>query len=385
MIAVNALVNKKGGYIIIHSPHDHLVGKFDQQVDDSLKRLIPDQSSYHSYFSRYITDDGKHVVYRVKPKSGRRPLSILKYHTMVSLNCCVLEPTQGEFQNLLTEASLTADEEEESDEDDSDEDDSDEDDSDEDDSDEDDSDDEDDDSDGEDDSEHEEDDRMEGFMTNLVKGKRIMFGSVPFQEDIRTQAKCPENAKKSDTNGIQGLLTKLWNNFKITHYISAFSKVRYGGSIYVGVKEKSKGFFWCEGCELSDDDKNLLERKILSKIEKTTLCVGTAMPQQLVSVRFHPVKNSAEDTEAEGGERGGKQRYVVQIKVRRYKHGLIFHAPGQNLDTDGQGPELYTHSKHSMKPERVTPEDWLKHSNDLQSMKVYRVKPGSERLAESGM
>ena len=360
MVAVNALVNEKGGYVVIHSQHDHLVGKFDQQVDSSLKRLIPDQSSYHSYFSRYITDDGNHVVYRVKPRFGRRPLGILKYHTMVSLNCGVFEPTQGEFQNLLTEASLTADEEEESDEDDSD--------------------DEDDDSDGEDDSEHEEDDRMEEFMTSLVKGERIMFGSVPLQEDIRTQAKCPQNANTcggrfTDTNGIQGLLTKLWGNFKITHYISAFSKVRNGGSTYVGVEEKSKAMFFCEGFELSDDDKNRLEREILSKIERTTLCVGTAMPQQLVSVRFHPVRNSAEDTEAEGGEPGGKQRYIVQIKVRHYKHGLIFHAPGQNLDTDGKGPELYRCPDRAMKPERVTLEDWLKYSDDLQSMHVYRVQP----------
>lgn len=509
MQAVNALLNEKGGYIVMHAEHSDHLGNFDHKVDQSLRELVPSQSCYHDFYRRYITEDGRHVVFHVKHRSGRRPLSIFRHHTKISLNSCVLDPTQGEFQYLLNKASGTAscrtqqdrvqDESDEADPDDT----------------EDDTEEDKDDSDEEDDSE-EEDAKRHKFMLDLVKGEQIMYGKIPFQESIQIQAKAPAHTNTSSTSKhssgsagsfgskasggptdsdsskdssgpkdcsgpkdsdsppdsggptvstgpkdsdysadasgpagscgseafgsrtdsggleevrgrnklgdsgdkitIRTLIDKIWNNFRLNHYISAFSNVRKGGSFYCGITEVKKTLFKSEGFELDDDEKQQMKEEILNKIESTMLCIGTTEPQNLVTVHFHPVKISkaekvrsveqdtpgtvmearqeqtgsqqskneeqsaeskpeegkqrpeAKDTEEEQhgkGKDGKKQIYIVEFRVNSYKHGLIFH--------EMRGPELYrclTTAGSFRDPKRCTLKDWLKHSSVSRSMRV---------------
>ena len=315
---VNALLNTKGGYVIIHCYYPQFLEEFDKMIDNKLRDQVPDGMVYHDIFRRYITDDGRHVVFCVRCSSPDRFFSIVEFNTNVSLNGSCPEPTQRELYSLLAKAS---------------------------------------DSDGDGRTTTvDEKDRRDNFMENLVKGEEIMFGAIPFQEDLRTQAKSRDprtQENKKGQNLVQALVDRIWKS-RLPESISAFSLVPKGGSVYFDVyekkentadgrkkeneadgrkkgnetggrkkgneadgqkkKKKTEGIelcrFFCLGVELDDDEKTQLETKLQERISRSMLWIGRDKPEK-PQIKFHEVRLKRDTTDAGGSQNttdtGGSQ------------------------------------------------------------------------------
>ena len=353
---VNSLLNGKGGTVVIHSKNPNLLERFDQKVDKKLIDLISDGSMYHDLFERGYSDDA-HLVYRIKPCAKNKPWSTLDFKTKTSTNKGRDVPSYVQLsvwlENLCAQPNRSFKS------------------------------------------------ANEGDM-EFENGKQVFikkdYGREPFQESMTIQAKSLRHATTQD------LVRHCWKTLKLNEYISAFTKIRGGGSVYFGVGEhkeekelwisalprctkfvklttharaekwniwkdpnlrtkptlfyvakgnkvktveKATGEFWTEAIHLTKEERVRFHRGILERVVDELKWVGVEEPYDPVQVFFHDVASAPTD------------HCVIEVKVNYY-HGLCFH--------DKEGPESYRikgpgNPRTAPAPHRIDFPEWVESFN----------------------
>ena len=368
---VNSLFNEVGGAVVIHSNNPNLLEQFDKQVDDKLTDLISDGSMYHDVFERFYFDNA-HLLYLIKPSARTKPLSTLDFKTKTSVNKGKDVPSYVQMSVWLKTLCDSSDSPES------------------------------------DSPESADKDDMQ-----FENGKQVFikkdYGREPFQESITIQAKSLRKTTKQD------LVKPSWGKLNLNEYISAFTKIRVGGSVYFGVREhkeeqelwisalpqctsfvelttqgrnekwniwkdrnleteptlyyvakgdkgmtvqKETGQFWTEAIQLTEEERVQFRSGILERVENELKWVGAEEPYDPVQVVFHPVANAPAD------------HYVIEVRINYY-HGLCFY--------DKEGPESYRikgPGDPRAEPEihRIPLHDWVKsfNANAAEKMKAYK-------------
>ena len=362
--AMNALLNQGSGEVIVHADKLELLNFFDEQVDDKLQKMVTDETCFTDNFER-ITYDEKHIVFRVIPKHRR--LSTLVANTTLSLDRGKAVPSQAQLRNLGDCAS-----------------------------------------------EEQEDAPVNNRDTLILENGQQVFVAnskrrVPFQESRNMQAK---RMVRNDAvgNKVEQFTEDCWKTLCLAEYISAFSKLQGGGSVYLGLKEEKidgekewremeereykdrlrvNGPRWkvwkndnaccvaeesdvpvqtvqtgkviCEGVSLSEDERRLLSEGIKTRVEKEMLWLSRFPSPFPVKVLFHEIRGAPDNTHR-----------VVEVKVDKY-HGLSFFT--------SEGPEAYKPSTATagIQPaaanpvRRINVDDWLKlvHKDNRPTLKKY--------------
>ncbi|XP_070175880.1 uncharacterized protein [Littorina saxatilis] len=364
----NALLNGRAGNIVIHSSDHNLLEKFDQKVDPKLKDLLSDGSMYHNVFERSYFDP-YHLVYRVKPSAGRRVWSTLDFKSKVSYNKGIEPPSYRNMSVCIDTLCATSPEL----------------------------------------GDHRQ--TQEKFVFEL--GEEVVVWKKKeqneeevevFQESMTLQAKAIHiQAEREPDYGLLRLklADHCWNSLKLKEYITAFTKIRGGGSIFLGVSEhktrqvawelpdpnivngpftvageqwgvwqdkhgpdppivyhlareaktneQATGQFITDAFQLTDYEKECFQDDILERVRKLKW-IGITDHSGVVQVDFHDVNINGNH---------GDGCCVIEIKINYY-HGLCFY--------DTEGPESYRcrppiqGSIFQSKPEleRIQVNDWIK-------------------------
>ena len=316
---VNSLLNGVGGTVVIHSNNPNLLEPFDQKVDDTLTGLISDGSMYHNVFERSYFDNN-HLVYRIKPSKRPRPYSTLDFKTKTSANKGIQVPSYVQISVWLKKVCAKL----------------------------------------QDNSESANECHME-----FKKGEEVFiikdYGRESFQESTTIQAKYPMTDRR--------LAMHCWKSMKLNEYISAFTKIRGGGSVYFGVSEKTSRTlrhkvrsvkFIAEAIQLTEAERVQFHRGILERVVDELKWVGAEEPYDPVQVFFHHVTDPPDNN------------YVTEVKVNYY-HGLCFH--------DKEGPKSYRiqgpgDPRTEPKIHRIPVLDWVKSFNVNAAEKMQAYKPG---------
>ena len=330
---LNALLNEGGGIMCLHINNPHMLGAFEQRVNLAMAALVPDDTLFEDNFERHFKDEN-HVIFRVKRK--RRPLSTLSFNTKISYD---MDPTHGQMRYFLQKKK-------------------------------------------------EDDDPFadtEALECRFKKDEEVKVWKGVFQKSMSVQAKKISKTFAGKNDRISELVELFFHENKGTFlpkYITAFSKLKQGGSIILGIYEYKKdvlkwtevdehekselltfnkaglrlwkdkndvylvapsspvakesvetGEFICEGIVLTQEEQENLSEHIKRKVTEEMYWhpdqlshngssrAGTASEfKPPVDVKFHKV---------EGGE---ENLVVVEVAVRKYE-GAAF----QN----SEGPEAY--------------------------------------------
>ncbi|KAK7105918.1 uncharacterized protein [Littorina saxatilis] len=202
---INSFLNGRGGEIIIHANDHNHIDVFDQKIDEKLQALVPDDALYQEVYERYFIDKN-HVEFRVIPRSAQKPHSTWDFRTKFSVNKGIVDPSHGHMLHLFDIISAAA---------------------------------------------HIPSVSLASRGTPCFKYDEqvcITIGSVekPLHENISTQFKAFGADCKQEN-----IKMYCWDISKA--YISAFSKIVGGGSVYIGVTEESEpDYKWTE---ISDSSK----------------------------------------------------------------------------------------------------------------------------------
>lgn len=330
---LNALFNDGGGFMCLHVKNPHMLGAFEQSVNMAMADLVPDDTMFEDNFERHLKDKN-HVIFRVIQNS--RPLSTYSFNTKVSYDKGVENPTHGQMRYYLNrrwddDGAVTSA-------------------------------------------------NTDGFK--FRQGEEVEVPEGVFQESMHIQAKRIPNTYECQNERIRTFVTDFFNHREwgmyLPKYITAFSKLKRGGSILLGVSEhKDKVLKWtrvdqseknelltlhkpefdlwkdkdglyfvatdspeakgnaqtvefrCQGIVLTREEQEELSRCIKSKVKDEMLwepvgesSTGSRTPgfQPPVEVHFLPVEGGPADL------------VVVEVVVRHYK-GVAF--------WDGDGPTAY--------------------------------------------
>ncbi|KAK7496380.1 hypothetical protein BaRGS_00012302, partial [Batillaria attramentaria] len=312
---LNARINAGGGTVCVHIDKPHRLGSFDEKIDDRMMELIPDDSLFSQNFERHYLPDKKHVLFRVIPRP-RHYLSTLNFNTTQSLNKGLSELTHGQMRSYLKELKSRTPAPE---------------------------------SPGAEPEVTLKFERKKEVM--IVKGK----DEVHFQESICMQAKSVDEKLAlpgGNAHRIVDLAKYFWEGTSksLPHYISAFTKLTKGGSVYFGVSEGkgtgdhndvATGSFICDGVELNDRDCEDLKKLILRYVrEKMMWIPGLEEHCNPVDVKFHEVKKAG-------------CLFVIEVAVK-YFHGVAFYnpeekkQPRQGDPDDDRGVIVRTNSRKSL-------------------------------------
>jgi len=200
LINLNALLNDGGGVMCLHVKDPHMLGAFEQSVNLAMAALVPDDTMFEDNFERHLKDKN-HVIFRVIQNS--RPLSTYSFNTKVSYDKGLENPTHGQMKYYLKRK-------------------------------------------------WDEDEASAGTNTNdytFKEGEEVKVPSGVFQENMNIQAKTIPDAVRGENEKISKLVTEFfdkdnWSTY-LPKYITAFSKLKRGGSILLGVSEhKDKVLKW---------------------------------------------------------------------------------------------------------------------------------------------
>ena len=316
--SVNALMNNGTGIAVLHTEEPHLFGLFSQVVGSRISGLVSDNSCYAGNFEVNFEDD-YHIIFRVKP-IVRRPWSVLSFNTNLSHDKGQGDPTHGQLRQLLQSSDSVED---------------------------------------------------SGSATRQLRIREPIFlqkegrNEIKFKETIESddapivkkfifheavgiEAKGMTGCKMRSQSGTQRpdtVFEYMWDF--LPKYITSFSKLSFGGSVYFGVKEETKKegkkewntgkFLYEEVLELDEDEQNKLREKICTAAETRLLWHPKFPGGNPVQVEFH-------DT----GRRRNKC-YIVEVVVGRFP-GCVF------LESDG--PESYMLRKRKLV--RVSGDDCIR-------------------------
>ncbi|KAK7491170.1 hypothetical protein BaRGS_00017607 [Batillaria attramentaria] len=300
---MNARLNAGGGSVCVHIDDPHCLGFFDEKVDDKMMELIADDTLFSDNFERCYQDEN-HVLFRVKQRQ-RCHLSTFNFNTKQSLDRGLSDLTHGQMRHWIAHRSTS------------------------------------------------EPAASGKNRLRFVKGEVVKDGNGVFQESVSVQAKrVPETlAEKGgeDENRIESLAEYCWEGTSkpLSHYISAFTKLRQGGSVYFGLSEEKRGEkqemrtgrFKCDGVALDDSERKKLRRLIVQKVS-----------QNMQSIPIPPADDSPVEVEFRQVVEGGADLFIVEVAVK-YVDGVVFYA---------RGPLSYRLSQ-SGKDEEITIKEWIKH------------------------
>ena len=215
------------------------------------------------------------------------------------------------------------------------------------------------------------------------------------------------------------LVNRLWKTWGLPHYISAFSLVPGGGSIYFDVEESRQRelsssktsvyctTYICRGVELTEAESNELKTQIQNKMS-SMLWLGSRQPER-PEIIFHEVRpeqhsdaqvpdqkmtqqqqqqqQQVPQEKCSPGEEGrqadhqelNRQIYVVEVRVMEYKHGVVFR--------DHEGPLVYEVPRGPQEPVEARDSQELAEARDSQELAEARDSQelagarGSQELA----
>ncbi|KAL8624033.1 hypothetical protein ACOMHN_041623 [Nucella lapillus] len=345
---INAFMNEGCGMICLHLKDPHMLGHFEQTVNPRMADLIPDDTPFHDNFERHILGKN-HVIFRVKPTSGM--LSTFCFNSKISLDCGVEDPTQGQMRYLMKHKRDPAT------------------------------------------------DDKHKFSFNFTRGQNVKVEIEKVGENGTKEESVFQECKSIQAKSVPKIQGSFCDILKsvffekdkmgtfLPKYISAFSKLPRGGSIFLGIKEakietpkwtrvekteknqlltlhnpnfdlwKDKdgqyliaenspvgkalepGEFKCEGIKLTQEERETLPERVKQLIKKNMLwCAGG--PQPHVGVEYHRVE----------GTDGSEALFVVEFQVHRYQ-GMGFFEPGPIAYRISKGAE----GEHT---EKMSVEDW---------------------------
>ena len=205
---INAMLNEGHGILCVHTSTPHLLGPFDEAVNKRMFSLIPDDTLFDDNFERHFKDK-EHVIFRVRPR--RRPFSTCCFNTKLSTDTGLVDPTPGQMRYFLKKQSETHPDQQ--------------------------------------DSEIPEQDTTLIFTEGEEVKVSIGNTDIVFQESIRTQAKQMPQMSEGDRKkwSYGNILRFFEEKNRLQKYITAFSKLKTGGSIFWGVSEqKEENKNWTE-------------------------------------------------------------------------------------------------------------------------------------------
>lgn len=282
---MNALLNEGGGLMYLHVENPHLMGNFSEQVDDKLAKMIPDDSTFAEVFNRSQVDDN-HIRYEVF--HGSRPLSTLNFNTKLSLDKGLCDPTHGQIRKQCSNFHPSTEEVAVG------------------------------------------EGGGGGVLDPLTKDDFVNLNGFGFQESVKAQAKRvrQELQSRERNRSVKKLVDFFWSSVSLPEYISAFTKLDRGGSVYFGVSEektedgKTTGKFLCEGVQLNEVE----QRKIRDNLQEKTISdmkwLAHSVPVSPIEISFHQVGTG--DVRSDF--------YVMEVGVKSLR-GLSFY--------DKSGPKAY--------------------------------------------
>ncbi|XP_070177513.1 uncharacterized protein [Littorina saxatilis] len=287
---IAALLNSGGGIAVLHTESTHLFGVFQELVRDRLVRMIPDDSLFTAHFEANVHDD-HHVYFRVKANAGRS-VCISAFHTKLRVGTSLRDPTQSQFRKLLRE--LTG--------------------------------------------QHSQISEGQKRVRKLILGNSGDVVTVGISTDIgacrtfmfqETEEMDARRLPTVEENNPAKVFEYIWRS--LPFFISAFSKLSAGGSVFYGIAEQkwtssekavpgNAGRFMYEGALILD--KGQLREQITTSAKMALLWYPSFPKDDPVDVVFHPVNT----------EDPGVQCYVVEVAVRHFP-GVVFY--------NKEGPEVY--------------------------------------------
>ena len=208
LVYMNALLNEGHGVLCIHVKDPFKIGKFDEAVDEKMLKLIPDNTFFHENFERHYHDEN-HVMFRVIPR--KRPMSTHSFNTKVLTDTGFTEPTHGQIRHFLSLTKTARGQKRKA---------------------------------GDQEERPVSSERLTFTNGQAVfiektteKGKKK---TIPFQESMRAQAKGikKEICSKRGQPLITHLISYCLDDLCAHNYMSAFSKLPTGGSLYIGMYEE---------------------------------------------------------------------------------------------------------------------------------------------------
>lgn len=277
-----------------------------------------------------LVADEQHVIYRVKPTADPR-ISVFNFHSLLSDNQGLVEPSQAEIQFLIQRCSLPSSE----------------------------------------------------MGANGVN-EHVETHEFQHTRPVRLYPSCRVHLHEVDSSAIKRKLPSSyeakvvsywWDDLGLPRYIAAFGKQQAGGSIYLGIAERTEdgqkaweevencdlgtifpgcqkkvwvaaaagkgkaaiyhvandedvplteeghtGTYICQGLQLNQRERSALKATLLRRIRSDMLWYPSYPARVPLSVTFHPVSG------------GGRDLCVVEVKVSKF-HGVAFHRR--------DGPEMY--------------------------------------------
>ncbi|KAK7106035.1 hypothetical protein V1264_017340 [Littorina saxatilis] len=292
---INSFLNAKGGSLLIHTNGNTNVDRFDQMVKDKLVTMIPDDALFQDvYEQRFLDND--HLSFCVKPPRRQRPLSILDFNTKFAVSAGLADPTKGQMRHFMKRVI---------------------------------------------EEENESVSLLEANRDTLVlnEGKPAMLKGFqsqdnrPLRKNICTQTKYDSKTEITEF---------CWTISK--PYISAFSKLPGGGSVYIGMMEektsdRSTGGLIVKGIDASKIDQIKIQEELCKRFKTELMQIGRSKPDKPIEIEVLPVRSD-------------KSLVVIQIKVNYY-HGVCF--------TSSTGPDLFQakRKKEELLVERIDVGCWL--------------------------
>ena len=207
---MNALLNVGSGAVCIHIADPFRLGFFDEAVNQKMLKLIPDDTLFHENFERHYHDDN-HVIFRVIQRE--RPFSTHSFNTRVLTDTGFTDPTHGQIRHFLSRMTEATGQKR----------------------------------------------KAENRKQRAVPSEKLTFEkdeavliektdengkkkSIPFQESMGAQAKAIKNEifRERGQQLVSGLVSYCLDDLGAHNYMSAFSKLPTGGSLYIGVFEEKK-------------------------------------------------------------------------------------------------------------------------------------------------
>ena len=307
-----------------------------------LRGLIANLSLYEDNFERLVVDH-QHVVYRIKPTPHPR-ISVFNFHSMLSDNRGLVEPSQAQIQHLIQSCSSAS-------------------------------------------------------SNTGVREVDRREASIEFQlmRPVSLYPSCRVHLHEVDSSAVErkrlgsygaNVISYWWDDLGLPKYIAALSKQQTGGSVYLGIAEQAvpagkaweevencdlgalfpgcrkkvwvatgdgrqgadvqhlardedvplaeglhTGTYVCQGLQLSRQERLVLETDLLEKVRSQMLWYPRYPVKEPLFLTFHPVR---------GGE---TDLCVVEVVVSKF-HGVAFHR--------SDGPEVYgiksIGSNHKIRP-----------------------------------
>ncbi|XP_070177737.1 uncharacterized protein [Littorina saxatilis] len=276
---MNALLNDGKGIAVLHLQNPYKLADFDEQVDEVMDKMIPDSTLLKDNFTRHFFDN-IHVIFSVVERD-RSLISTLHLHTKVPWNWSIRDIRHDQMLNLVRQRA--SDEPSESCK------------------------------------------TLQLYQFDLGKEFRIPGTVGVFVESFGLQAKSVPKNNPNFPNPVVWI--SALEGGRLAEYISAFTQLATGGSVFFGVAEEKvpnsedkTGKYVCEGVLLRGrNTKEALRAAIENTVKQEMLWLSHLAPRKPITIIFHTIN-------------GNPDLYIIEVFVP-YFHGIAFY--------NKEGPQAY--------------------------------------------